>query len=98
MKSIRGALIGGAALSILFFFPLGSLVLGILAWVVGKHDLGKISANEADESGVILVKFGYGLGVAAALIGGVVTLIVLIKSLFFDSVFKAIFEKLFSIF
>lgn len=99
MHSNRGALIaaiGGAALLMLFFVPPGSLALGIVGWIMGKNDLEKINASGADNNDVILIKIGYGLSVAATLIGGVVTLVGLITLVFFASVFKAIFGQFFS--
>ena len=99
MHSNRGALIvaiGGAALLMLFFVPLGSLALGIVGWVMSKRDLKKINAGGADNNDDVLIMIGYGLSVAATLIGGVITLVGLITLAFFASIFKAFFGQFFS--
>ena len=101
MHSNRGALIagigGGSILLIFLPVPPGALALGVVAWIMGKNELKRLDAdNPVNDNEILLVKIGYGLGVAGALIGGLVTLAWLIMLVFFASVFKAIFGQFFS--
>ena len=101
MHSNRGALIagigGGSILLIFLAVPPGALALGVAAWIMGKNELNKLNADDpVNDNEILLVKIGYGLGVAGALIGGIVTLVGLITFIFFTAAFKAFFGKFFS--
>ena len=101
MHSNRGALIagigGGSILLIFLTVAPGALALGVAAWIMGKNELKKLNAGDpVNDNEILLVKIGYGLGVAGALIGGIVTLVGLISLIFFASVFKAFFGQFFS--
>lgn len=103
MHSNRGPLIiglgGGSILLIFLSVAPGALALGVAAWIMGKNELTKLNAaDQVNDNDILLIKIGYGLGVAGAFIGGILTLVGLIMLLFFKAMFKAFFGSFFSMF
>jgi hypothetical protein len=56
------------------------LPLGIIAWIIGKRDLARMSLGRMDRSGESLTTMGYCLGVAATLVFGM-SLVLLVPAL-----------------